>query len=371
MNKSTIVALSCLLGGGLSGWIGAKLSGAGHEEHGKEAIAGSVEGHGEHEGHEHEGREEKSHAGHDDHGHGEDAESGHVDAHGGEEEGHAGHGDEHGQEMSEPGVIADSMLAVAGISIDTVGPSTLAQVVAVPGRIRNDPTRTFTATARFPGVLRSFGLKAGAKVKAGDLVARIESDASLEPYEIRAPRSGTVLHTDATEGQAVAAGQILAEIADLGTVLAELKVGSRDFAKLRVGQPVAVTMHGDEVGKRSSVAVLLPQVDPSTQMRTVQVKLDNSRGAYGEGLFVQGQVETGRFAAALTVPLASLQTSKGKTVVYVREGERFEERVVVTGRKDGSRVEILSGLKRGERVAASGSFVVKADLGKSEAEHVH
>lgn len=366
MNKSTIVALSCLLGGGLLGWTGAKLSGAGHEGHGKETIAGSVEGHGEHEGH-----EEKSHAGHDDHGHGEDAKSGHADEQGREEEGHAGHGDEHGQKMSEPGVIADSMLAVAGISIDTVGPSTLAQVVAVPGRIRNDPTRAFTATARFPGVLRSFGLKAGAKVKAGDLVARIESDASLEPYEIRAPRSGTVLHTEATEGQAVAAGQILAEIADLGTVLAELKVGSRDFAKLRVGQPVTVAMHGDEVGKRSSVAVLLPQVDPTTQMRTVQVKLDNSRGAYGEGLFVQGLVETGRFVAALTVPLASLQTSKGKSVVYVREGERFEERAVVIGRKDGSRIEILSGLKRGERVAASGSFVVKADLGKSEAEHVH
>jgi cobalt-zinc-cadmium efflux system membrane fusion protein len=106
-------------------------------------------------------------------------------------------------------------------------------------------------------------------------------------------------------------------------------------------------------------------------MRTVQMKLDNPRGLYGEGLFVQGLVETGRISASLTVPLASLQTSKGKTVVYVREGERFEERVVATGRKDGARIEILSGLKRGEHVAAAGSFVVKADLGKSEAEHAH
>ncbi|MEK7391780.1 MAG: efflux RND transporter periplasmic adaptor subunit, partial [Fibrobacterota bacterium] len=202
-------------------------------------------------------------------------------------------------------------------------------------------------------------------------VARIESDATLEPYEIRAPRAGTVLRTEATEGQVLASGQILAEIADLGTVFAELKVGSREFAGLRVGQPVTVTMHGDDAGKRSNVAALLPQVDPATQMRTVQVKLDNSRGIYGEGLFVQGLVETGRFAAGLTVPRASVQTSKGKAVVYVREGERFEERLVSTGRKDGERIEVLSGLRRGERVAAVGSFVVKADLGKSEAEHAH
>lgn len=82
-------------------------------------------------------------------------------------------------------------------------------------------------------------------------------------------------------------------------------------------------------------------------------------------------METGRSPAVLTVPLASVQTSKGKTAVYVREGQRFEERVVATGRKDGERIEVLSGLKRGEQVASQGSFVVKADLGKSEAEHAH
>lgn len=363
MNKLTIVALSCLLGGGLLGWTGAKFLSAGHEEHaeehGNEKVAISQKGHDEHKGEAHEGGK------HEEEGEAGDKETGHAN------EGKTGHGDEHGEDDAEPGAIADSTLAVAGITIDTVGPSTLAQVISLPGRIRNDPALTFIATARFPGVLRSFGLKAGAKVKAGDLVARIESDATLEAYEVRAPRAGTVLHTEATEGQVVAAGQILAEIADLGAVLAELKVGSGEFTRLRVGQPVTVTMHGDEVGKRANVTALLPQVDPATQMRTVQVKLDNSRGVYGEGLFVQGLVETGRFAAALTVPLASLQTSKGKSVVYVREGERFEERLVTTGRKDGARIEVMSGLKRGERVAAVGSFVVKADLGKSEAEHAH
>lgn len=369
MNKSMVAALSCLVCGGFLGWGGARLAGGGHDVHANEqehvTVRGTESDHEGKDGHDHEAHEG---GGHRKEAHGEPDEPGEV---GDSPEGHGGHGDEHGAEGLEPGTIADSMLVVAGISIDTVGPSTLAEVLALPGRIRNDPSRRFVATTRFPGVLRTFGVKAGAKIKAGDLVARVESDASLEPYEIRAPRAGTVLRTEATEGQAVAAGQVLAEIADLGTVLAELKAGSREFGRLRVGQPVTVTTHGDDAGRRSSLATLLPQVDPATQMRTLQVKLDNSRGVYGEGLFVQGLVETGRFAAALTVPLASLQTSKGKTVVYVREGGRFQERVVATGRKDGARVEVLSGLRRGERVAAEGSFVVKADLGKGEAEHAH
>lgn len=357
MNKTVLIAISCLAGGGLLGWVFAKSTVVGaHKESPLES------GHGE-EDHEKDGHEEHGKGSHEEKG----REGKAHEEHGGE----AKEGSEHEGEGAEPGVIADSMLAPAGIVLDSVRPSTLAQVVALPGRIRNDPSRAFTATARFPGVLRTFGLKVGAKVRAGELVARIESDATLEPYEVRAPRSGTVLHTEVTEGQVVTAGQVLAEIADLGTVFAELKVGSREFAGLRIGQAVTVTMHGDDAGKRASVTTLLSQVDPATQMRTVQVKLDNSRGVYGEGLFVQGLVETGRFAATLTIPLASLQTSKGKIVVYVREGERFEERVVATGRKDGSRIEVLSGVKRGERVASTGSFVVKADLGKSEAEHAH
>lgn len=361
MNRNTIVAIGCLVGGGLVGWSASRFAGpATQGEHGAESQAHGMEagpavqgkeGHEEHGGH--EGHEETG------------GVEGH-EAHGDEKDEHAGHA-----EGSEPGAIPDSMLAVAGIGLDSVRPAVLAQVLELPGRIRNDPARGFTAAARFPGVLRSFGLKAGTKVKAGDLLARIESDATLEPYEVRAPKGGTVMRTEASEGQAVAAGQVLAEIADLGSVLAELKIASREFAGVRVGQPVWIRAGAEDAGKKASLSLLLPQVDASTQMRTVQVRLDNPRGFYGEGLFVQGLLETGRAPAALTVPLTSLQTSKGRSVVYVREGERFEERAVTTGRKDAQRIEILSGLRRGERVASAGSFVVKADLGKGEAGHEH
>jgi cobalt-zinc-cadmium efflux system membrane fusion protein len=115
----------------------------------------------------------------------------------------------------------------------------------------------------------------------------------------------------------------------------------------------------------------LPKVDPATQARWVQATLPNPHGTLAEGLFVQGQIEISRQNFDQTISVASLQTRNGATVVYVREGERFEERRIEIGLSDGVRAEVRSGLKAGERVASQGSFVVKADLNKAEAGHEH
>lgn len=55
----------------------------------------------------------------------------------------------------------------------------------------------------------------------------------------------------------------------------------------------------------------------------------------------------------------------------MREGERYEERPVTLGRRDGDRVEVVSGLAAGEEVVVAQSFLVKADIGKSAVAHDH
>jgi len=273
--------------------------------------------------------------------------------------------------MSEPGVIADSMLAVAGISIDTVGPSTLAQVIAVPGRIRNDPTRAFTATARFPGVLRSFGLKAGAKVKAGDLVARIESDASLEVYEIKAARAGTLVHREARPGQAVQAGQALGEFAETGSLVVDLQAGPSEVSRVRAGMAVEIRAERDAAPVSVRIDRILPSVDRATQTRVVRAKLADAKGRFAEGLFVKGSVQLESVKAPQTIDKRGVQYRDGSAVVFVRADGKFVERAVTTGRSGSDRIEILTGLRSGDIVAGRGSFVVKADLGKGEAGHDH
>jgi cobalt-zinc-cadmium efflux system membrane fusion protein len=65
----------------------------------------------------------------------------------------------------------------------------------------------------------------------------------------------------------------------------------------------------------------------------------------------------------------ALQTMENKTVVFVREGNKLEARPVEVGEQDRDYVEITKGLSVGEVYAADNSFVVKAEIGKSEAEH--
>jgi cobalt-zinc-cadmium efflux system membrane fusion protein len=64
-------------------------------------------------------------------------------------------------------------------------------------------------------------------------------------------------------------------------------------------------------------------------------------------------------------------TIDGKKVVFVSEGGGFRARPVTTGREDSISAEVLSGLEFGETIATSNTFTLKAELGKSEAEHEH
>ena len=75
--------------------------------------------------------------------------------------------------------------------------------------------------------------------------------------------------------------------------------------------------------------------------------------------------------AGVVVPSSAIQTLEGQTVVFVAEGDQVEPRPVVLGHRGKTVVEIVSGLRTGERVAATNTFLLKAELGKSEAEHDH
>jgi cobalt-zinc-cadmium efflux system membrane fusion protein len=73
----------------------------------------------------------------------------------------------------------------------------------------------------------------------------------------------------------------------------------------------------------------------------------------------------------VTVAFEAIQTIHERSVVFVRTRAGFEAREVVPGRADGKRTEIVRGLAAGTTYAAGGSFLLKADLGKNEAEHGH
>ena len=88
-----------------------------------------------------------------------------------------------------------------------------------------------------------------------------------------------------------------------------------------------------------------------------------------------GTVVSGRLIGGagdmLTVPSEAVQTVEGAASVFVVEGQGFRARPVVPGRASNGRTEILSGLQGDEQIAGKGAFLLKAELGKGEAEHDH
>jgi cobalt-zinc-cadmium efflux system membrane fusion protein len=88
-------------------------------------------------------------------------------------------------------------------------------------------------------------------------------------------------------------------------------------------------------------------------------------------LYVTADVVLSSSSIPLAVRSEALQTLENRSVVFVRNEEGFEPRPVQTGRSDGEVTEIVSGLTAGESYATKNSFILKAELGKGEAEHAH
>jgi cobalt-zinc-cadmium efflux system membrane fusion protein len=89
----------------------------------------------------------------------------------------------------------------------------------------------------------------------------------------------------------------------------------------------------------------------------------------GQGLRARIKPRGGGDSALIALPEEAVQTVEGKEVVFVKTAKGFQATTVVTGKRGGGRIEIVDGLKPGAAVVTKGAFMLKAELGKGEAEH--
>ena len=116
------------------------------------------------------------------------------------------------------------------------------------------------------------------------------------------------------------------------------------------------------------VAFISPMLNTETRSARVIATLGNAALAWRPGSYVSATIAVDEQPARLIVPRSALQSSAGRTMAFVRTADGFERRAVVVGRSDDEAVEIVSGLAAGERIAVANAFVLKAELGKAEAE---
>jgi cobalt-zinc-cadmium efflux system membrane fusion protein len=303
---------------------------------------------------------EHSEDGHSEEGHTEEGHS---------EEGHAGHGS--GEEAWESVVLADSVLAQSGAVLDTVRLLRMAVRLPLQGKIVLNEERSAHIHPRFPGIILQVKKQLGAYVRKGDVLAVIESNESLQPYNVVSQMEGTVVTRNAAAGESVTGEDELFVVADLSTVWVDFQVYRQDFNRLRLGQKIRVIAEGLSPIE-TSLAYLSPSVEAHSQSLLARVLLPNTRGVWTPGLFVRGEAAVEEFQAP-AVRLEAVQQFPDGPVVFVREGgaNRYLAHRVTLGRRDGDYVELLSHPLPGEPYVTKNSFLLKAEIGKGEASHDH
>jgi RND family efflux transporter MFP subunit len=115
---------------------------------------------------------------------------------------------------------------------------------------------------------------------------------------------------------------------------------------------------------RGKISYIDPRVDPGTRTAKLRVEVPNTDGALRLGMFVDVRFSAPAMGKGIVIPRSAVQSIGDRTVVYVAaDGDetRFIERMVKLGPSSGASVEVVEGVKPGERVVTEGSFFLRAE----------
>jgi len=259
----------------------------------------------------------------------------------------------------------------SGLGTAAAGPETITTGLTLYGRVVPNENQRARVIPRYPGMVTSLRKQLGDAVEAGEVLAVVQSNESLQPYQVRSPLRGTVIQKHTTVGEFTSDGTVMYVVADLSVVWIDLHVHHRDFPRLALGQPVVIRAPDGGGSATASLSYLSPLGDAETQTMLARVELPNPSGRWRPGWFVTGEVIVEEVTVPLAVKSSALQTFRDWDVVFVNVDHVFEVRPLELGRRDEDWVEVLAGLSVGQRYVTENSFIIKADIGKSGATHDH
>jgi Cu(I)/Ag(I) efflux system membrane fusion protein len=191
----------------------------------------------------------------------------------------------------------------------------------------------------------------------------VESTGKLQPrLPIVAPLGGVIVELAAREGMTVAPGATLFRINGLSTVWANAEVPESQAALLRPGASVEgrSAAFPDAVFK-GTVQAVVPEVDAATRTLKARVELANPGSRLVPGMFVTVSLATPA-RDTLTVPSeAVIRTGERSVVMLADANGAFRPVDVQTGIESSGRVEITRGLQAGQKVVASGQFLIDSE----------
>jgi Cu(I)/Ag(I) efflux system membrane fusion protein len=186
---------------------------------------------------------------------------------------------------------------------------------------------------------------------------------------LRSPSAGVVSEVLVREGQTTMAGTPMFRINGTSTLWLEADIPQGGTAGIRPGTKVTATVTA--VPGRTfdgEVETLLPQIEAATRTQRARIVLHNDEGLLVPGMFAELLLHPeGGDMLPLIPNEALIATGSDSRVIVVGADGRFQPVRVQTGRSSGGRIEILFGLKGGERVVTSGQFLIDSEASLSGA----
>jgi cobalt-zinc-cadmium efflux system membrane fusion protein len=275
--------------------------------------------------------------------------------------------DDHELRNEDSTEIANVIAQQVGIQLELTGPQTLEKTFTSYGRLATAPEHTSHVRARFPGVVRSVSVNIGDKVDVGDLLAIIESNESLKRYELLAPISGTIIQRHANAGE-MTQEQVLFSISNFESLWAEFRIFPTQQQYLAIGQSVHI--NAGEKRFNSNISHLLAATDSSPYL-IARAKISDASDGWFPGMMVEGEIVISKWDAPLAIKISALQTLENRKGIFVKTNDRYQFSPLELGRSDYEFSEVLSGVEPNTEYVTENSYLIKADIEKSEAEHDH
>ena len=179
---------------------------------------------------------------------------------------------------------------------------------------------------------------------------------------IRSPIAGVVQSLDVRQGMTLSAGQSLAQVTGIGTVWLNAAVPETQAGSIRVGQSAAVTLAAFPVESFTGrVTAILPTAQADSRTLSVRIELRNRGGRLRPGMFASVKLGSSGRSALLVPSEAVIRTGTRTLVMLALPDGRYRPAEVRTGREGGGMTEVLAGLGAGEKVVASGQFLLDSE----------
>jgi multidrug efflux pump subunit AcrA (membrane-fusion protein) len=266
-------------------------------------------------------------------------------------------------------ILTKENLQHVEIKTEPVALGNIQTTLKAAGRVTENQNKTAKVSSTLEGRLIKVNVDLNDPVKAGDVLALVQTPELLgKPLELKAPIDGVIVDRRSTVGELVGKDKEIFTVSDPTDLWVIAEIKERDIGAVKVGQDATFTVlsypgqvfHG-------TIARIGNQVGPESRTTDVRIETKNIDGRLKPGMFADVEITTTVLQDVLVIPESALQADEGRQVVFVALGaSKFEKRVVTTGLQHGGRVQVLDGLKAGEKVVAEGSFILKSEMLKSE-----